>query len=178
MRDAKATADDTAADNPGLNETLRQLRDGLHASAQGTLDSGQALGELLLADLALARAAGLRALLCAGAALVLAGSAWLLLMATLVATLHTTGLGWGSALLLSALLTLAASALAGWLAAAACCGCCRRWLRCCRRSSCARPPRTMATPGLLRLARPPMPATAPKPPRRPKPPTRPRWMPT
>ncbi len=117
MRDAKATADDTAADNPGLNETLRQLRDGLHASAQGTLDSGQALGELLLADLALARAAGLRALLCAGAALVLAGSAWLLLMATLVATLHTTGLGWGSALLLSALLTLAASALAGWLAA-------------------------------------------------------------
>lgn len=117
MGNTNATAGDAAADTSGLGETLRQLRAGLHAGAQGTLDSGHALGELLLADLALARAAGLRTLLCAGVALVLAGSGWLLLMAALVAVLHVTGLGWSGALLLVALLTLATSALAGWLAA-------------------------------------------------------------
>lgn len=116
MGDTEATTDAAAEARPGLGDSLRLLRAGLHASAQGTLDSGRALAELLLADLALARAAALRGLLCAGIALVLGGSAWLLLMAVLVASLQATGLGWSGALLLAAVLSLAGAALAGWLA--------------------------------------------------------------
>jgi uncharacterized membrane protein len=55
-------------------------------------------------------------LLCAGIALVLLGSSWLLLMACLVAVLQAAGLSWLTALLLAALLSLLGAALAALLA--------------------------------------------------------------
>jgi hypothetical protein len=71
-----------------------------------------ALRQLLAADIALARAAVLRALAWAGLAVVFAGSAWLLLLVALVCAAQAAGLAWPWAALLVAILSLGAAVAA------------------------------------------------------------------
>lgn len=104
-----ATADAAAEAAQALGQQAR-------SAAQSALGTGKALVNLLHADLALAGAASLRALIWVGVALVLGGSCWLLLMAGLVALLQLVGLSWLLALLAAAALSFAGSAVAGWLA--------------------------------------------------------------
>ena len=101
---------------PGVIEALQRLQADGRAGVHATAETVHMLGRLLAADLALARAAVLRALVCLALMIVFGGSAWLLLMAALVALLHWVGLSWLGALLLAALLSLAVTMLAFWAA--------------------------------------------------------------
>ncbi len=96
----------------GLGDTLRALGADGRASFDAALATGQALRELLAADLALARGALLHTLIWAGLALVLAGSAWLILMASLVAALQALGLSWLAATATAGGISLVAAVLA------------------------------------------------------------------
>ena len=103
--------------SPDLLEALRQIgatgRAGLGAAA----DTAKALRTLVAADISLARSAAARAMALGGLAAVVGGSAWLLLMATLVVFLSRQfGLPWSAALLVPALLSVVAAAVAGWFA--------------------------------------------------------------
>ncbi|RPE79728.1 phage holin family protein [Vulcaniibacterium tengchongense] len=113
-RDEAASA--RAASPADLLEALREIRATGHASLGAAIDAGKALRYLLAADLALARSAAGRGLAFAGLAVAAGGSAWLLLMAALVALLSRVGLSWLSAMLIAAGLSLVATALAGWRA--------------------------------------------------------------
>ena len=104
-----SAAADTAVD------AVQALGQQARSAAQSALDTGKAMATLLHADLALAGAASVRALILIGVALVLGGSCWLLLMAALVALLQLSGMSWLLALLLAAALSLAGSSIAGWL---------------------------------------------------------------
>lgn len=100
---------------PDLGELLRELGDGGRATWQAGRDAAKALRLLVAADVSLARSALGRTLACLGAAIAFGGSAWLLLMAAMVAGL-SLGLGWPWALslLVSGVASLALAALAGW----------------------------------------------------------------
>jgi len=98
----------------GIEAALRGLHGEGRAGLQAAGDVARALQQLLVADLALARSALLRALACIVIALVFGTSCWLLLMAALVAALQASGLSWLAALLIAALLSLTAAALAVW----------------------------------------------------------------
>jgi hypothetical protein len=110
-------AREEGARKPGIDEVVRELGAAGSATFQAGREAGKALRILVTADVALARSAAGRALAFTGAAIALGASAWLLLMATLVAWL-SLGLGWrwSVALLVPAALSLAAAALAGWIA--------------------------------------------------------------
>ena len=97
-------------------DAVQALGQQARSAAQSALGTGKALATLLHADLALAGAASLRALIWVGVALALGGSCWLLLMAGLVAMLQLVGMSWLLALLVAAALSFAGSAAAGWLA--------------------------------------------------------------
>ena len=117
----QATGDESAreerASKPGIDELVRELGATGSATVQAGRDAGKALRILVAADVSLARSAFGRSLAFSGVAVALGASAWLLLMATLVAWL-ALGLGWAwsIALLLPAVLSLAAAAAAGWMA--------------------------------------------------------------
>lgn len=99
----------------GVADSLRALNAEGRASLRATRDALKALRLLVVADIALARAALVRALVGIALAVIFGGSAWLLLMAALIAALQALGLSWLTALLATALLSLAvtvASALA------------------------------------------------------------------
>ncbi len=80
-------------------------------SAKHTLRS---LRRLASVDFALARSAFGRALAWSGVAIVFGASAWLLLAATLIALLHSLGLSWLTALLITSVVSLAVTAYAIW----------------------------------------------------------------
>ncbi len=106
-----------AADAPDLLEALRELR----ATGGATLGAGKeaasALRILVSADVSLARSAFGRTLALTGAAIAFGASAWLLLMAALITYLSRhAGLTWTWSLLLTAALSLVATALACWWA--------------------------------------------------------------
>jgi hypothetical protein len=102
---------------PGIDELVRELGAAGSATFQAGREAGKALRILVSADISLARSAFGRTLAFTGVAIALGASAWLLLMATLVAWL-ALGLGWAwsAALMLPALLSLVAAAAAGWAA--------------------------------------------------------------
>ncbi len=109
-------ADRTGADaaSPGVSQTLHRLGEEGRATLRAGRATLRALRVLLAADFALARAAATRAAVCVALAVTFGGSAWLLLMAALIAALQALGLSWLGALLLAALLSLAATAAAAW----------------------------------------------------------------
>lgn len=99
---------------PSLEESLRQFGDAGRAGFASAVDTGRALRNLVVADLALARAALVRALLWLAVVAVFAASSWLLLMALLVSLLQRTGLSWLAAIGIAAGLSLAIAAFGAW----------------------------------------------------------------
>ena len=102
---------------PDLAESLRQLGATGRATWGAGRDAATAFRILLSADISLARSAFGRTLAFTGVAIAFGASAWLLLMAALIVWLNQ-GLGWAwsLALLLAAALSLAITAVGGWMA--------------------------------------------------------------
>ena len=102
---------------PDLRESLREFGAAGRSTASAANDALKALRILVSADISLARSALGRALAFTGVAIAFGGSAWLLLMAALIAWL-SVGLHWpwSLSLLLSAALSIAITAFAGWRA--------------------------------------------------------------
>ncbi|MDO5505916.1 MAG: phage holin family protein [Pseudoxanthomonas suwonensis] len=99
---------------PDLMESLRQLGDTGRAGFSATGDAFGALRALLAADVSLARSAFGRTLAFTGVAIAFGASAWLLLMAALIAFLALKlGLPWSLSLLLTGLLSAAVAAFGG-----------------------------------------------------------------
>jgi hypothetical protein len=101
----------------GIEEALRALGITSRATWEAGRDAGKAFRILLAADVSLARSAFGRTLAFTGVAIAFGASAWLLLMAALVAWL-SAGLGWpwSLSLLLAAALSIVATGLGGWRA--------------------------------------------------------------
>ena len=108
---------DAAGPAPDLAESLRQLGATGRATWGAGRDAAAAFRILLSADISLARSAFGRTLAFTGVAIAFGASAWLLLMAALIVWLNQ-GLGWAwsLALLLAAALSLAITAVGGWMA--------------------------------------------------------------
>lgn len=102
---------------PELGEALDQLSASGRASLKSARDVATALRILVFADISLARSAFGRTLAFTGMAIAFGASAWLLLMAALIAWL-SLGLGWAwsLSLLLTAGLSIAVTIVAGILA--------------------------------------------------------------
>jgi uncharacterized membrane protein YqjE len=102
---------------PDLADTFRQLGQSGRAGLSAANDAAKALRILVSADISLARSAFGRTLALTGVAIAFGASAWMLLMATVIALLHD-GLGWSLALALAACagVSLVITALGGWLA--------------------------------------------------------------
>lgn len=102
---------------PDIEEALREFGASGRAGLNAAKDVAKALRILMAADFALARSAFGRTLAMTGVAIAFGASTWLLLMATLIVAL-TRGLGWSwpLSLLLTALISAIATALAGWMA--------------------------------------------------------------
>ena len=105
-------SDAPAADAPGIEETLRGLRDEGRAGLKAAGDAAKALRILLAADISLARSAFGRTLAFTGVAIAFGASAWLLLMAAMVAAMQVAGLSWMLALLIAAALRIGATVAA------------------------------------------------------------------
>jgi len=116
-------ADGTGDDGSAL-DSLKEIEASLHelgASGRATLnagrDAGKALRILLSADISLARSAFGRSLAFMGVAIAFGASAWLLLMAALIAALSLSlGWPWALSLLLTGVLSLAVAGFGGWSA--------------------------------------------------------------
>ena len=102
---------------PDLAEAVQQLGATGRASLSAAGDAAKALRILVAADISLARSAFGRTLAFTGVAIAFGASAWLLLMAALIVALNR-GLGWswGLAMLITAALSIAITALGGWRA--------------------------------------------------------------
>lgn len=102
-----------AAPAPGLLESLREIRDAGRSGVASARDASKALRTLVSADVALARSAMGRAVAFVAIAIVFGGSAWLLLMTTLViALVRHLDWPWSLALLTTATLSLLITAYA------------------------------------------------------------------
>jgi membrane protein implicated in regulation of membrane protease activity len=102
---------------PELADAQKQLGATGRAGLSAAGDAAKALRILVAADISLARSAFGRTLAFTGIAIAFGASAWLLLMAALIVAMNR-GLGWswGVSLLLTAVLSIAVTALAGWRA--------------------------------------------------------------
>ena len=124
-RDASAPPDDgsdqrepaSSDDAPGIDEAVRQFGATGRATWTAGRDASKAFRILLAADISLARSAFGRTLAFTGAAIAFGASAWLLLMAAMIAGLNR-GLGWPwwVSLLLAGVLSVAITVAAGWQA--------------------------------------------------------------
>ena len=119
-RSGQADRDPPDRDNdvaPDIAEAMREFSASGRAGLKAAHDVTKALRILIAADFALARSAFGRTLALMGVAIAFGASSWLLLMAALIVAL-TRGLGWSwaLALLLTAVLSAGATALAGWMA--------------------------------------------------------------
>lgn len=102
---------------PDLAESLRQVGAAGRSSFEATGDATKAFRSLLFADISLARSAFGRTLAFTGLAIACGGSAWLLLMASLIAVLRgSLGWGWVASMLACAVLSIVMAALAAWAA--------------------------------------------------------------
>lgn len=112
-----SSASQTRTEAPDVLDALRELRDTGAATVGAGRQAASALRILVSADFSLARSAFGRTLALTGAAIAFGASAWLLLMAALITFLSRhTGLSWTWSLLLTATLSLAATAVACWWA--------------------------------------------------------------
>lgn len=109
-------SDAPAADAPGIDATLRGLHDEGRAGLKAASDAAKALRILVAADISLARSAFGRTLAFTGIAIAFGASAWLLLMAAMVAAMQVAGLSWMLALLIAAALSIGATVAATWAA--------------------------------------------------------------
>ncbi|MEO6169707.1 MAG: phage holin family protein, partial [Lysobacter sp.] len=102
--------------SPDITEALREFSASGRAGFKAANDVFKALRILVAADFALARSAFGRTLALMAVAIVFGASSWLLLMAALIVAL-TTGLGWSwtMALLLTAVVSAIATAVAAWM---------------------------------------------------------------
>lgn len=116
--DSAGEADADQEPAPHLDESVRRVAAAGRETFGAGRDTARAVRRLVGADLALARGAVTRALPWAVLALVFAFSTWLMLLAVMVAAFHAMGLGWLAATGLSAVISLLATALAGWRVAA------------------------------------------------------------
>ena len=101
---------------PGLEASLRALGAEGRAGLKAAGDVAKALRILIAADISLARSAFGRTLALTGVAIAFGASAWLLLMAAMIAAMQAAGLSWVIALLIAALLSVAVTAGAGYAA--------------------------------------------------------------
>jgi hypothetical protein len=115
--DDRANSGPAPGDVAGIEEALRALGITSRATWHAGRDASKAFRILLAADVSLARSAFGRTLAFTGVAIAFGASAWLLLMAALVSWL-SVGLGWAwsLSLLLTAVLSIAATTLGGWRA--------------------------------------------------------------
>jgi hypothetical protein len=97
---------------PPLTESARLVYDAARNVAGAWTGTFGALRRLLVADIALARAAVIRGVVLLVLSAILFGTAWLMLTALAVWSLYTAGAGWGLALAIP----LAASAILGGVA--------------------------------------------------------------
>jgi hypothetical protein len=112
---AEAPASEGAA--PGVEESLHRLGEHGRATLGALSDASKALRILLFADISLARSAFGRTLAFTGVAIAFGASAWLLLMATLIAWLSMNlGWAWSLSLLLTAFLSIVVTGIAGYMA--------------------------------------------------------------
>ena len=104
-------------DMHGIEDSLRELGTTGRATWEAGRDAAKAFRILLSADISLARSAFGRTLAFTGVAIAFGASAWLLLMAALIAWL-SLGFGWPWALslLLTAVVSIAITGLGGWRA--------------------------------------------------------------
>ena len=100
-----------------IDDAVRELGAAGRATLEAGRDAGKAFRILFAADVSLARSAFGRTLALTGVAIAFGASAWLLLMAALIVGL-SRGLGvpWALSLLLTALLSVAVTAIAAWMA--------------------------------------------------------------
>ena len=105
------------ADAPGIADALKELGDTGKATWAAGREAATALRILVTADFALARSAAGRTLALTAIAIIFGASAWLLLMAALIAWLSlNVGWAWGISLLVCGSASLLLTLGAGWLA--------------------------------------------------------------
>ena len=119
--DADARVGDDGGDAPrkapGIDDAVRELGAAGRATFDAGRDAGKAFRILLAADISLARSAFGRTLALTGVAIAFGASAWLLLMAALIVWLSRgLGVSWALAMLLTALLSVAVTGAAAWMA--------------------------------------------------------------
>ena len=101
----------------GIEASLKELGASGRATWNAGRDAGKAFRILLSADVSLARSAFGRTLAFTGVAIAFGASAWLLLMAALIAGLSLSlGWPWGLSFLLTGVLSLVVAGFGGWSA--------------------------------------------------------------
>ena len=115
-RDAEADGE-APRRKQGIDDAVRELGAAGRATLEAGRDAGKAFRILFAADVSLARSAFGRTLAMTGVAIAFGASAWLLLMAALIVALSRgLGMPWALALLLTALLSVAVTVAAAWMA--------------------------------------------------------------
>lgn len=112
--EAGPPSDDAPA--PSLDASLREVGRAGKAGIEATLDALRALRHLVVADLALARAALVRALVWLTVAVAFGASAWLLVMGACIALLQALGWSWLASISFTAAISLAVTGLGAWQA--------------------------------------------------------------
>lgn len=114
----RATAGAAAAEQPGavpgIGDTVETLSQAGRESLESGRDMGRAMRRLVAAEVAQARIVLARAAVWLAVAVAFGASAWLLLMAALIAGLHAMGLSWLAATSISALVSLLVAVLGAW----------------------------------------------------------------
>ena len=116
--DGASSGDESRRDDlHGIEDSLRELGATGRATWDAGRDAAKAFRILVSADISLARSAFGRTLAFTGVAIAFGASAWLLLMAALIAWL-SLGLGWAWAfsLLLTSALSIVVTVIGGWMA--------------------------------------------------------------
>ena len=101
-------------DPPGIGEAFETLGQAGRESLDSGRDMGRAMRRLVAAEVAQARIVLARAAVWLAVAVAFGASAWLLLMAALIAGLHALGLSWLAATSISALVSLLVAVLGAW----------------------------------------------------------------
>ncbi|KLD76494.1 phage holin family protein [Xanthomonas hyacinthi] len=115
-RDGAAAPDPAEAERPSLEQSFREFGTAGREGLTATLEAGRALRKLVVADLALARAAMARALVWLTVAVAFGASAWMLLMGALIAVLQRLGWSWLASIAATAAFSLVVTALGAWQA--------------------------------------------------------------